>query len=105
MDAVLDREHLIALIQRYADILNSLLRVDSIYLFGSYARGMADPESDIDLLVVSPDFGDDPVENQLLLRRARRSLDYRIEPHLVCSGELGQSVLFTIARDEMQRII
>ena len=31
-------------------------RLKGVYLFGSYARGEADPESDVDVLVVLDDF-------------------------------------------------
>lgn len=34
------------------------IRVTSIILFGSYARGEATEDSDLDLIVVSPDFGE-----------------------------------------------
>lgn len=35
------------------------VRVEQVVLFGSRARGQGAPDSDIDLLVVSPDFGRD----------------------------------------------
>ncbi len=35
--------------------------VDNVYLFGSQARGTANPGSDIDLIVVSPEFSGMPM--------------------------------------------
>jgi predicted nucleotidyltransferase len=81
------------------------MRIDAIYLFGSYARNKADKFSDIDLLIVSPDFGDNLLENQLKLLRARRGIDYRIEPHPVLPEDLDSSVLFTLASSEMRKIV
>ncbi|MGB9662833.1 MAG: nucleotidyltransferase domain-containing protein [Moorellaceae bacterium] len=47
-----------AVIRDFAEALKEQgLKVDKIILFGSQARGDARGDSDIDLLVVSPDFG------------------------------------------------
>ncbi len=105
MDDVLNQRDLKTLIRRYADVLRKQMRIDAIYLFGSYARNKADKFSDIDLLIVSPDFGDNLLENQLKLLRARRGIDYRIEPHPVLSEDLDSSVLFTLASGEMRKIV
>ena len=44
-----------------------------VILFGSHARGEADPHSDVDFLVVEPDV-DDEAEESVRLRRALRDL-------------------------------
>jgi predicted nucleotidyltransferase len=57
------------------------MAVDFSILYGSYARGQADPLSDIDLIVVSPAF--DPVHRREDIRRLWRiaaEIDNRIEP-------------------------
>ncbi|HPH60538.1 MAG: nucleotidyltransferase domain-containing protein [Candidatus Cloacimonetes bacterium] len=105
MAAVLDKYEMIDLIKRYYDVLRESMLIDAIYLFGSYSRGKADQDSDIDLLVVSPDFTDNVIEDRMKLMRARREVDYRIEPHPVMRGKLDSSVLFTIAKREMLRVI
>ena len=43
-------------IRRTIEYLLRKIRVDQAVLFGSHVRGKANPWSDIDLLVVSPDF-------------------------------------------------
>ncbi|MDD4310385.1 MAG: nucleotidyltransferase domain-containing protein [Candidatus Cloacimonetes bacterium] len=105
MADIVSRTELINIISRYAELLRLSLRIDAIYLFGSYATGKAPQDSDIDLLVVSPDFSDDLVENQMQLMRTRRQVDYRIEPHPVLTNELDSNILFSIAQLEMQKII
>ena len=55
--------------------------VQAIYLFGSHVTGNTHKWSDIDLLVVSPDFGADRLEARLGLMRIARHIDNRIEPH------------------------
>lgn len=45
------------IISGYRKELNeSGIRTESIYLYGSYARGTNDEDSDIDVIIVSPDF-------------------------------------------------
>lgn len=49
------------IIRSFADAISTQgVRVQKVLLFGSYARGNARPESDIDLIVVSPDFAGMP---------------------------------------------
>ena len=55
-------------VQAYAQRLRQRIRVERILLFGSYARGEALANSDLDLLVVSPDFGRDYLQNVVLLQ-------------------------------------
>ena len=50
------------------------------YLFGSYAKGMADIDSDIDLAIIFEDFPD-TFDMQVQLMKLRRKFDTRIEPH------------------------
>ena len=56
------------------------LGVTKSYLFGSYAKGNENEESDIDIAIVvanMPDF----FYTQSQLRKLRRKIDLRIEPH------------------------
>ncbi len=56
-----------------ADYIRELSRhvqLDRVLLFGSYARGQAGPDSDVDLLVVSDDFAhQDYLEALISVRR------------------------------------
>jgi predicted nucleotidyltransferase len=54
--------------------------IKKMVIFGSYAKGKARPESDIDVCVVSPKFGKDSIEELQLLFKIRRGIDSRIEP-------------------------
>lgn len=46
-----------------SDISSTGLRIDRTILFGSYAKGNANEWSDIDLLLVSPDFNNNLFDN------------------------------------------
>jgi len=69
------------IIERYLEELEKHgIRISSVILFGSYAKGLPDVDSDIDLAIISPDF----TGNRFLDRRRivplRRKIDDRIEP-------------------------
>lgn len=56
------------LVSEYAEALRRRIALDRIILFGSCASGDDGPDSDIDLLVVSPDFGQDVLFDMDVLR-------------------------------------
>ncbi len=66
----------------YAANLESHIRVDRILLFGSYARGEATRDSDLDLIVVSPDFGEDILTDYTMAYRCLpdRVIDIDVKP-------------------------
>ncbi len=43
-------------IERYAETLKPHIKIDEVILFGSYARGDWHRDSDIDLIIISPNF-------------------------------------------------
>ncbi len=51
-----------------------------VFLFGSYVKGNADDNSDIDMAVVFETF-EDSFDVQVELMKMRRKFDTRIEPH------------------------
>jgi predicted nucleotidyltransferase len=68
-------------VRRFAAELQKEILVEKIFLFGSHAYGSARPDSDIDLLVVSPQFskGRYITHMQYLFRKAA-AINSRIEP-------------------------
>jgi len=55
--------------------------VHRIIMFGSYAKGIADAWSDVDICVVSPSFGKNPFDERVLLKKLTLEIDSLIEPH------------------------
>jgi predicted nucleotidyltransferase len=87
-----------------AAVRRSGIHAEQGILFGSYARGDARPDSDVDVLIIAPEF-DKPYDRQRidLLWELRVSTDSRIEP--VAVGERQwrddrSSPLIEIARRE-----
>ncbi|HHY99403.1 MAG TPA: nucleotidyltransferase domain-containing protein [Firmicutes bacterium] len=74
------------IIKRFSKALRKQgLEVDRIILFGSQARGDAREDSDIDLLVVSPDFANMPLHRRYeILGKAMAAVRQPIEP-LACT--------------------
>ena len=64
--------------------------VRRIYLFGSYARGTHNQNSDMDLAIIF-DSLHDSFDMQVELMKKRRQFDTRIEPHPFASGDFNSS--------------
>jgi len=77
----MDKKEAIRIIKKFAKALKQHeISVDHIILYGSYARGKVRPDSDIDVAVVSKDFGKDRVEEGMTLFRIAGEIDSRLEP-------------------------
>lgn len=67
--------------QNFVDLVReSGIFVSEASVFGSWAKGTADADSDIDVCVVSPGFGKDSIEEMVQLRKIALKVDSRIEP-------------------------
>jgi len=70
------------IVKKYSEeLVKNNFPFSAVYLFGSYAKGKQHNGSDIDVAVVSDKFYDDNDIDDLNMRRARRDVDVRIEPH------------------------
>jgi UTP:GlnB (protein PII) uridylyltransferase len=91
------------LVKTFVDALSERIRVERVILFGSWARGEASEASDIDLLVVSPDFGRDVLADYALLYGCIPPLDVDVDaiprtPEQVAAAE-PDSFLATVLED------
>jgi predicted nucleotidyltransferase len=100
---------IVGVIQNYlAAVRRSGIRVSRAILFGSYARGDAQLDSDVDILVIAPEF-DGPYDKSRidLLWTLRTQTDSRIEPLAVGERQWREdnaSVILEMARREGQEI-
>ena len=66
-------------------------KIEAIILFGSYAKGTSCESSDIDIPIITDDFENDLIDEELNLMRLRRKIDTRIEPHLIRTTDYKQA--------------
>ena len=70
-----------SIILRFIDVLNSKgIRVEKAVLYGSYASGNVHTGSDLDLAIISPDFGKNRFEEGKMLLQLAWRIDPRLEP-------------------------
>lgn len=72
-------------------IENAGIPVEKMLVFGSYARGNAREDSDIDICVVSPKLGKDEIAESGKLNFLHWKLDNRIEAHPVSSKDFAST--------------
>lgn len=65
-------------------------QIDSAYIFGSYAKGIATTDSDIDICIISPNFSGDLVKERMNLESISRQIDEKIEPHPMSSLDFAE---------------
>lgn len=69
------------IIKSYLDAVRDEVKINYAVLFGSYAKGNPREESDIDIAIISKDFGINRLKELQYLSRMRRYSDSSIEGH------------------------
>ena len=78
------REEALALVRRYKEVIIPRFAVaPKVMMFGSYSKGYANPDSDIDVAVIVPTYGNRKHELSMALWRDVRSISFLIEPVLM----------------------
>ncbi len=76
----MDKRDAINIAGVYADAVKSKYKHARFILFGSFAKGNFNEDSDIDIADILEDFNN-LIDIQVELMRLRRKIDSRIEPH------------------------
>lgn len=80
----LTREEALELVRRYKEKISSRFAVEpKVMMFGSYSKGNAHPDSDIDVAVIVPTYGKNKSEMSKCLWRDVRDISFLIEPVLM----------------------
>jgi len=75
------KREIVKKVKEYIKLLKSNnIKVDKVYLFGSHASNKAKETSDIDIAIISPDFGKDYMEEMRLLMKIADKVDLTIFP-------------------------
>ncbi|MBN2520468.1 MAG: nucleotidyltransferase domain-containing protein [Bacteroidales bacterium] len=76
----MDKGQAIEVARKYIESIKSRYDIQSVILFGSYAKGTNHENSDIDIAIVLKKVND-IIDTQIDLMKLRRKVDLRIEPH------------------------
>jgi predicted nucleotidyltransferase len=79
----MDHAEVIKKLQKYKKLLSQHMIFDELILYGSYAKGNARKDSDVDVAVVVKKLTGDYFSTRPLLWKIRREVDDRIEPILL----------------------
>ncbi|MCB2184406.1 MAG: nucleotidyltransferase domain-containing protein [Desulfobulbaceae bacterium] len=94
----MDNAEVIEKLKRYKKLLSKFMKFDAMILFGSYARGNAREDSDVDVAIVVDGLSGDYFSTRPLLWKIRREIDDRIEPILLDKSYDASGFLSEIMR-------
>ena len=100
---VVPRETVIRKLEEVIRHLNKNMPIDSAYLFGSYANGRPKSYSDVDVAVVSPEFGKNYIDETVFLMDAFHGTGLMVEPHVFTRDEYKEATEGTFLYDEVLR--
>lgn len=86
----MDKRQAIKIATKYIESLKDKYDIRDVILFGSYARGTYNTDSDIDLAIIMNNVTD-RIDIQAELMKLRRKVDLRIEPHPFDYSEFNQN--------------
>lgn len=78
--AIMDKGEAIKIAELYIDTISRKYSILQSFLFGSFAKGNYNEDSDIDVAIVINSVSD-IIDAQIDLMKLRRKVDLRIEPH------------------------
>ena len=80
----LSRDEALGLVRRYKQVIAPHFEVEPrVMMFGSYSKGYAGPDSDIDVAVIVPTYGDKKLDISKALWHDTRKVSFLIEPVLM----------------------
>lgn len=77
----MNKEKITKIIYQYILLLKQdNLRISKVLLYGSYPKNRATKDSDIDICIVSPDFGNNKAKEMSYLRKKAYKINLLLEP-------------------------
>lgn len=81
---VLRKDEALELVRQYKQVISPRFDVEpKVMMFGSYSKGYANPDSDIDVAVIVPTYGDQKFELSKMLWHDVDQVSFLIEPVLM----------------------
>ena len=94
----MDQRNVLNIAKEYAAAVRKIMDTTSIFLYGSYAKGTATKDSDIDIAVVVKQIPGDYLDTVASLWKLTRSIIHEIEPVLLSADDAETGFLETIQR-------
>ncbi|MBQ0076670.1 MAG: nucleotidyltransferase domain-containing protein [Bacteroidales bacterium] len=79
----MDKEYVLDIVRQYKMALKPFFRNAKVYLYGSYSKGTAHKDSDIDVAVVIPECKADWLDTSAMLWDISTTINSLIEPVLL----------------------
>lgn len=79
----MDHAEVIKKLKKFKKLLSQHMKFEDLILYGSYAKGNAHKDSDVDVAIVVTQLSGDYFTTRPLLWKIRREVDDRIEPVLI----------------------
>jgi predicted nucleotidyltransferase len=98
----MDKREVIEIVKKYKLLISGYFDCDKVYLFGSYAKGTNQKDSDIDVAVIVNQIKGDYFSNTPLLWKLRRQIDDRIEPILINKNDDRSGFLSEIQKSGIE---
>lgn len=96
---MLDKTNVINLAGKYANSIQTILKPQKVILYGSYAKGQANPNSDIDIAIIVDTLKDmDYLNTMQQLYKCRRDISLDIEPVLLDNSDNASGFLSEVLK-------
>jgi len=79
------------------------IKVEKTFLYGSHASGRSRDDSDVDLAIVSPDFGKDRFEEGKFLFKLAWQIDPRLSPIPISSEAFSKDTWIPLIHEIKQK--
>ena len=79
----MDKREVINIVKKYVNSISSIVEPEKIYLYGSYSKGKANKDSDIDVALVYDEFNGNYIKTLGDLYFKTIDIDTRIEPVII----------------------
>jgi predicted nucleotidyltransferase len=79
------------------------INVEKTFIYGSHASGLSHDDSDVDLAIVSPDFGKDRFEEGKFLFKLAWQIDPRLSPIPISSEAFMKNIWVPLIHEIKQK--
>lgn len=92
------QDEVLTIAKEYADAVRGIMQTSGVFLYGSYAKGTATADSDIDIAVVVDHIPGDYLNAVSKLWSLTRNVSQAIEPVLLTAADNQSGFLQTVKR-------